>query len=102
MAAKTQGVNIMKSLYIVVLLVAGFLSIKADTVYVSTNGTSVLPYSSWATAATNIQDAVDLSVDGDTVLVNDGVYRIISEISISLAITLESVNGSDFTTIDGQ
>jgi hypothetical protein len=64
---------------------------------------------SWATAATNIQDAVDASNGGDTVLVTNGVYAVgerdvgygRSRVTITKAIQLESVNGPLATTIDG-
>jgi len=39
----------------------------ADTHYVSTNGTHQTPFTSWGTAATNLQSAVDVAGDGDEV-----------------------------------
>jgi hypothetical protein len=36
----------------------------------------VAPFATWATAATNIQDAVDTSKDGDTVLLTNGVHAV--------------------------
>ena len=55
----------------------GLLNASAAAVLcVDVNGTNALaPYADWSTAATNIQDAVDLARDGDTVLVTSGVYR---------------------------
>lgn len=70
--------------------------------YVSPNGSSVAPYDSLATAATNIQTAVDAAVDGDTVQVAAGTYLPGAEIGIFKAITLESIQGADATVLDGQ
>jgi hypothetical protein len=67
------------------------------------------PYLSWATAATNIQDAVDIAMPGETVLVTNGVYAVgqrdvgggPSRVTVSNAIMLLSVNGPSATVIDG-
>jgi hypothetical protein len=82
------------------------------TLFVSLNSTNpVPPYASWNTAATNIQDAVDVSTNGDLVLVTNGVYQSSGRLSsdgatncviVTNAITLKSVNGPAATLIDGR
>ena len=76
--------------------------IDAATHYVDINCTSPTPpYTSAATAATNIQAAVDFAVSGETVFVADGTYKPASEILVVNAITIASVNGFEKTIVDG-
>ena len=49
---------------------------QAKTLYVvKDNMNAAWPYTSWSTAAANIQDAVDAAAAGDTVNVNTGEYN---------------------------
>ena len=75
-------------------------------IHVATNGASIPPYLSWATASTNINMAVATAQDGDTVLVSNGVYSAGSGgtgngIRLLKSITLKSANGPDVTVVDG-
>ncbi len=99
----------MKHTLLLTLLLAGVT--LAQTNYVSLHGAHVPPFTNWATAATNMQAAVDLAQDGDFVLVSNGLYNSGSRVSpnaqlhsrvvITNAITLQSLNGPDVTAIVG-
>jgi hypothetical protein len=95
-------------------LFLGFLALPAaaTTYYVDINSTNPTPpYTDWSTAATNIQAAIDQSTNGDSVLVNDGVYQTGGEtingfnttnrVAINKSITVQSINGPSVTVIQG-
>ena len=94
---------------IIILILVGS-SLPAATHYVSLGSTNPQrPYATWATAATNIQDAVDASSAGDTVLVTNGLYTVgerngglgPTRVVITNATALRSINGPQLTVIDG-
>src|SRR5207253_493603 len=73
----------------------------ATVIYVDINSASPTPpYTNWNTAATNIQDAVDVATTalGTEVLVTNGIYK---PVVINKALDVRSVNGPIFTMIDG-
>jgi hypothetical protein len=72
----------------------------------------VPPYSTWDTAATNIQDAVNIASGGDVILVTNGVYAaggmglavdggLSNRVALMLPVTVLSVNGYSATIIQG-
>lgn len=72
----------------------------ADIHYVDiNNATPSAPYTSWDTAATDIQSAIDLTSPGDMVLIADGEYYVNSTITVTNAITIRSVNGAEKTIV---
>lgn len=82
----------------------------ASTLHVSTNGLHAPPFTTWHTAATNIQAAVDYASSGDTVLVSNGIYNagtristyiVLTRLIVTNAVTVRSVNGPQETEIHG-
>ncbi len=103
----TRGLAIW--LYGFALAVRGIAQAPITNVYyVALGGSATPPYSSWATAATDIQSAVDLAsaafkppeVDC-VVLVTNGTYVLNGSIVITDGITVRSVNGPAATVVDG-
>src|SRR5262249_8880407 len=68
--------------------------------YVAAGSTNpVAPYTSWTTAATSIQEAINAAEPGaSVVVVSNGAY---GTIYIPALMMVRSVNGPEVTTIDG-
>src|SRR6266481_2912306 len=92
------------------MLAAG--SAPAAVRYVNVSNTAPSPpYLTWATAATNIQDAVDVALPGEEIVVTNGVYSSgemasrygtgTNRVAVTKPLKLRSVNGPDVTVIDG-
>jgi parallel beta-helix repeat protein len=69
------------------------------------------PYANWANAAATIQDAADAAAAGDEIVVTNGVYAtggraagtnvLVNRVAVDKPLTLRSVNGPQFTVIQG-
>lgn len=71
-----------------------------DIRYVALPGRGIAPYTNWLDAATNIQSAVNVAGDGDTVLVSNGTYNVVSQIVVTQAVSVLAVSGPDYTVVD--
>src|ERR1035437_560572 len=78
------------------------------------NSSPASPYTNWLTAATNIQDAVNVAGVTDTVLVTNGIYQYggnwggyfsedfgSNRVHIASGLTVQSINGPAVTIIKG-
>ena len=108
--AGARGGGTRRAIVLLLALVALPALVHAATRYVSLAGGHVPPFISWADAATNIQDAVDVCDAGDVVLVTNGVYgtggrvvygELTNRVAVTNAIVIQGVNGPEVTVIAG-
>ena len=73
-----------------------------QTVYVNpSNANPVVPYASWETAASDINEALKCLMADATMVVSDGVYRVTSEQNLNRPLTIRSLNGPAVTSFAG-
>jgi PKD repeat protein len=77
------------------------LRLAPPEVFVSPTGGNRAPFATWADAATSIQPALDVALDGTTVWVTNGVFKVTAEVAMNQGTVLRSVNGPEETTVDG-
>ena len=77
----------------------------AATHYVMpTNSLAADPYTSWGTAGTSLIAVVNAAITNTgtkVVWVTNGTYYLANEVTVSSALTLQSVNGRDVTIVNG-
>ena len=94
------------------VICSAFLVVHASAIttrYVDAHGTNpVSPYTNWVTAATNIQDAMNVTAFQDLVLVTNGIYQYggasfqgSNRVHVINGVSLQSMNGPAVTIIKG-
>jgi hypothetical protein len=98
--ARKDKVRIIKNFVspAVTTLLLALSNVSAGTLFVCPECTNpVLPFANWATAATNIQQAVNAARAGDAVIVTNGIY---GAVNVDKPLLVQSVNGAQVTIID--
>ena len=89
-----------------------YVTQEEGAVFVCLSGSHQAPYATWATAATNIQEAVDVALWGGTVWVSNGVYAsggrpaagcgLTNRVCVEKRLVLRSLEGAEHTVIAGR
>lgn len=92
------------------IVIVRYIASAPPTYYVwKDNPAPASPFTNWTMAATSIQDAVALAIDGDTVYVTNGIYNtggsiapgysLTNRVCVTRAVTLRSFNNDPTQTI---
>jgi hypothetical protein len=76
-----------------------YITVLAPITYVATNAPHIYPFTSPATAATNIQEAIDATMSGGTVRVDGGLYKLANQVNIIRGVAVRSESGASATFI---
>lgn len=85
------------------MLLAGSLTVRAETYYVATNGVDTRTGTGdWANALATISNALAKATAAhDLVLASNGTYKLDAQITIVNPVTVRGWKGPEFTVIDG-
>jgi hypothetical protein len=95
---------------LLVMVVLSVIRASATTHYVDPNNPApTSPYTTWSSAATTIQDAIDAANPADVILVTNGVYQTgarevfgtSNRVAVTIPVTVRSMNGPAVTQIVG-
>ena len=90
----------MMKYFLLLLFILSIYSVTpATTRFVSKTGTSTPPYTTWAAASDSIQKCIDICSNGDTIYVDNGIYK--EYLNIHKDITLIG-SSMDSTVIDSR
>ena len=83
------------------IIIFAFIAVNALAVthYVSPTGGNISPFTSWANAATNIQDAVDIASADETIIISNGTYQLNDQIVVEKRIIVQGNAGADASVV---
>lgn len=83
--------------------IQNYIGVAPETSYAAGDGAHIVPFDTWAKAATNIHDAINILIHTNselrTVTVSNGTFNITEQVILNRPFRLQSVNGPEFTTI---
>lgn len=91
------------AVFVSALMLIWQAGVSARTYYVATNGPHLTPFTNWSMAASNdIQAAINLATNGESVLVSNGTYALVSQITVISGVTVQAYTNNGAVVIDGQ
>src|SRR5438105_2324666 len=106
-----MNTKLARLLLAILLSTTALARVGASSRYVNEKSTTPSPpYTNWGIAARAIQEAIDVAVAGDEVVVTNGIYNFGSRavnggatnrVAVTKLVAVRSVNGPEVTVIQG-